>query len=52
MLFGERSKGFETDSSAHFCVGWSGAANDNSLIFGDPRLRLCCHDDCLHPLGF
>ena len=39
VLFGERSKSFEADSAAHFCVGCSGAANDTSLIFGDPRLR-------------
>src|SRR5580700_7334959 len=25
--FGQRTKGFETDSAAHSCVGWSGAAN-------------------------
>jgi len=49
VLFGECGKGFETDSSAHFRVGWGGTANDKSLIFGDPRLRRCCHDDCLLP---
>src|ERR1700730_11927069 len=49
VFFGECAKGFETDSSAHFRVGWSGTANDKGLFFGDPRLRLRCHDDCLLP---
>jgi hypothetical protein len=45
VLVREGCESVEADSSAHLGVGGSGAANDKSLMFGDPRLRLCCHDD-------
>src|SRR5438477_10426643 len=49
VLTGECFKSFEANSSAHFGVSWSGTANHNGLIFGDARLRRCCHDDCPLP---
>ncbi len=45
VFIGESSKGFETDSSAYFGVLWMGMSDSEGVIFGDPRLRLCCHDD-------
>ncbi len=44
VLVREHCEGLEADSSAHLGVGWSGAANDKSWIFGDRRLRLRCQD--------
>jgi hypothetical protein len=41
VLLGEHAEGLETDSSAHFSVGWRGTANHKTLTFANQCFRLC-----------